>query len=260
MVLAGGDGSHLRHLSPRAAGDERKRLCDMWSNGSTTLTREQSYKPLLDGAPPGHSFEQPTSRGSGVAILLSILKIMRFDPSALVGIFPSDHYFSGEGAYSRYVEFMFNGAEYLPDRVVLLGIPADRPETDCDWIEPVRSGILPVDGSLRPVKRYWEKPPLHLSESLMEQGCLWNTFVMAGTARAFLNLIRRARPDLFASVRLPATSDPEQKALSSVPCDVPNVDFSGDILACCPDELSVVSAVGHCEQLRRSGSIPCSYN
>jgi mannose-1-phosphate guanylyltransferase len=214
----------------------------------------------LDGAPPGRIFEQPTSRGSGVAILLSILKIMRFDPSALVGIFPSDHYFSGEGAYSRYVEFMFNGAEYLPDRVVLLGIPADRPETDCDWIEPVRSGILPVDGSLRPVKRYWEKPPLHLSEGLTEQGCLWNTFVMAGTARAFLNLIRRARPDLFASVRLPATSDPEQKALSSVPCDVPNVDFSGDILACCPDELSVVSAVGHCEQLRRSGSIPCSYN
>jgi hypothetical protein len=46
--------------------------------------------------------------------------------------------------------------------------------------------------------------------------------------------------------------DPEQKALSSVPYDVPNVDFSGGILPCCPDELSVVPAVGHSEPWRRS--------
>jgi mannose-1-phosphate guanylyltransferase len=137
---------------------------------------------------------------------------------------------------------MFSGAEYLPERVVLLGIRADRPETEYGWIEPARSGILPVDGSLRPVKRFWEKPPLNIAENLMKQNCVWNSLVMVGAARAFLNLIRKANPDLFASVRLPTTSDPEHKALSSVYYDVPNVDFSGAILACCPDELSVVSA------------------
>ena len=31
---------------------------------------------------------------------------------------------------------MFTGAEYLPERVVLLGIRADRPETEYGWIEP----------------------------------------------------------------------------------------------------------------------------
>jgi mannose-1-phosphate guanylyltransferase len=76
----------------------------------------------------------------------------------------------------------------------------------------------------------------------MKQKCLWNSFVMVGTARAFLNLIRKANPALFASVRSPTTSDPEHKALSSVYDDLPSVDFSGAILACCPDELSVVSA------------------
>lgn len=65
---------------------------------------------------------------------------------------------------------------------------------------------------------------------------------MVGTARAFLNLIRKANPALFASVRLPATSDPECQGLSSVYSDVPSVDFSGAILARCPDELSIVSA------------------
>jgi mannose-1-phosphate guanylyltransferase len=207
-----------------------------------TRAHERYYKPLLEGVHSERIFEQPINRGTGVAILLSILKVMRFDPSAVVGIFPSDHYFSDEAAYSKYVEFMFNGVEYLPERVVLLGIRADRPETEYDWIEPVRSGILPVDGSIRPVKRFWEKPPFEVAENLMKQKCVWNSFVMVGTARAFLNLIRKANPALFASVRLPVTSDTEHKALSSVYYGVPSVDFSGAILASCPDELSVVSA------------------
>src|SRR6202050_4557155 len=188
VVLAGGEGSRLRGLSRRIAGDERpKQFCDMLGSGSTLLqhtanrvgrnisqdqiayvvTRphERYYKRLLEGVHPGRVFEQPANRGTGVAILLSILKVMRFDPSALVGIFPSDHYFSDEAVYSRYVEFMFNGAEYLPERVVLLGMRADRPETEYGWIEPARSGILSGDGSLQPIKRFWEKPSLEIAEN-----------------------------------------------------------------------------------------------
>src|SRR5258706_14924742 len=82
----------------------------------------------------------------------SPIKIMRFDPSAVVGIFPSDHYFSDEAAYSEHVEFMFNGAECLTERVGLLGIHADRPETEYGWIEPHAVGNLPAQGSLRPGK------------------------------------------------------------------------------------------------------------
>ena len=134
------------------------------------------------------------------------------------------------------------GREYLPERVVLLGIRADRPETEYGWIEPARSGILSGDGSLQPIKRFWEKPSMEVAENLMEKGCLWNSFVMIGTARAFLNLIRKAVPDVFASLRLPTASDPEHDAISSVYAEVPNVDFSGSILAACPHELSVVSA------------------
>jgi mannose-1-phosphate guanylyltransferase len=101
-----------------------------------TRAHERYYKPLLEEVHSGRVFEQPTNRGTGVAILLSILKVMRFDPSAVVGIFPSDHYFSDEAVYSKYVEFMFNGAEYLPERVVLLGIRADRPRRNTVGLNP----------------------------------------------------------------------------------------------------------------------------
>ena len=75
---------------------------------------------------------------------------------------------------------------------------------------------------------------MEVAENLMEKGCLWNSFVMIGTARAFLNLIRKAAPAVFASLRLPTASDPEHDAISSVYAEVPNVDFSGSILAACP--------------------------
>ena len=136
VLLAGGNGARLRSLSRRIGGDERpKQFCDILGNGSTLLqgtanrgtrSHEPYYKLLLEGVHPARVFEQPANRGTGVAILFSILKVMPFDPSAVVGIFPSDHYFSDEAVYSKYVEFMFTGAEYLPERVVLLGIRAGR--------------------------------------------------------------------------------------------------------------------------------------
>jgi mannose-1-phosphate guanylyltransferase len=75
--------------------------------------------------------------GTGVAILFSILKVALFDSSAIVGIFPSDHHFSEGVVYSKHIEYMFEAAEYFPERVVLLGIRPDRPETEYGWIEPL---------------------------------------------------------------------------------------------------------------------------
>ncbi len=76
----------------------------------------------------------------------------------------------------------------------------------------------------------------------MERGCVWNSFVIAGTALSFLKLIRKASPALFASFTLPQTVEEEKEALSSIYSGVPIVDFSGAVLASCPDDLAVVPA------------------
>src|SRR5580693_328038 len=87
VVLAGGDGSRLRGLSRRIAGDERpKQFCDMLGSGSTLLqhtanrvgrnisqdqiayvvtrAHERYYKPLLEGVHSGRVFEQPAKLGN----------------------------------------------------------------------------------------------------------------------------------------------------------------------------------------------------
>jgi hypothetical protein len=98
-----GNGYRLRSLSRRIAGDKRpKQFCDILSNGSTLLqgtanrvnrnilhdqiayvvtrSHEPYYKQLLEEVHPARVFEQPANRGTGVAILFSILKVIRFVP------------------------------------------------------------------------------------------------------------------------------------------------------------------------------------
>src|SRR5260370_38570619 len=66
-----------------------------------TRPHELYYKPLLEAVDPARVFEQPVNRGMGVTILLSILKIMQFDPSPVVGLIPSYHSFSVDAALSN---------------------------------------------------------------------------------------------------------------------------------------------------------------
>lgn len=47
------------------------------------------------------------------------------------------------------------------------------------------------------VDRFWEKPEPVVAEMLRDRGCLWNSFVMVGKVRAFLDLIAKTAPELW---------------------------------------------------------------
>ncbi len=76
VVLAGGDGTRLLPLTRTLSGDERpKQYCNVLGDES-----------LLD---------QTLGRVSRTpAIVYSLLRLQKTDPSAVVGFFPSDHHFS----------------------------------------------------------------------------------------------------------------------------------------------------------------------
>ena len=55
---------------------------------------------------------------------------------------------------------------------------------------------FPLSGHSAPepvfhVKRFWEKPGLWIARTLVNKGCLWNTFVLVGHAQMFLDLVLR---------------------------------------------------------------------
>jgi mannose-1-phosphate guanylyltransferase len=137
---------------------------------------------------------QPCNRGTAPAILTALLQVFDVDPDSLVAILPCDHHYSPEEAFTTTLESAFAIAELRPESVVLLGAQPHAAEIEYGWIEmgdPVtqHAGVFHV-------RRFQEKPPLQVAAHLFRTGSLWNTFVMVGHVRAFLELALEFVPEL----------------------------------------------------------------
>src|SRR6266478_5698501 len=210
VMLAGGDGVRLQSLTLRIAGDSRpKQFCSIFGGESlltqtrarleslfhvdrelfvVTRAHETYYRDELRNVDASCIIPQPLNRGTGVAVALALLHILERDPDAVVALVPCDHYYSDIEAFSRTVGAAISGAEQYPDSIILLGAEAHYPEIEYGWIEP-GAAISHAPIELLRVNRFWEKPSLPQAQTLLRDGCLWNTFVTAGYARTFLDLL-----------------------------------------------------------------------
>lgn len=271
VILAGGDGTRLRALTRRITGDETpKQFCALLGRESLldqtrrrvalaipkeqtlmVLTRkhERFYSTQLSDVSAERLLVQPSNQGTAPAILHAVLHLAREYPEDAVAFFPSDHYFSDEESLMAHIKDAFEIVAQHPETIVLLGITPTEPETGYGWIEPGS----PVPGQshrvVNRVRRFWEKPHPALAQSLLERGCLWNSFLMVGRVSAFLEMIRRAVPDLyepFAAAQTSLGTEGREAALSSLYQSIPSINFSEEVLARLHDSLAVlrVSEVG----------------
>ena len=263
VILAGGDGKRLLPLTRIISGDDRpKQFCPI--DGETLLERtrkriagtisprqtlllltadhESFYKSQIKDVPESLRVVQPYNRGTAPAIIYALLRLRRINSRMTVAFFPSDHHFSNDSAFLDSVEHAFETVESQPKLVALLGIAPDNPEADYGWIEPGRP--LPGNsGGLRYVRQFWEKPSSSVARSLMRNGCLWNSFVMVGRVEAFLGMVAAALPELlqrFESARLALGTAAEMEAVGKVYKDIAPANFSKEVLAVRPDDLTVL--------------------
>jgi mannose-1-phosphate guanylyltransferase len=261
VILAGGDGLRLRALTKFICGDERpKQFCPLFEGTSLleqTLRRsERSIPPeqLMVSLTRHHAkwfsqetavcpFQrvvQPANKGTAPAILHGLLSVARLDPQAVVAILPCDHHYSDEESFTLAIEGAFHAAAEKTDSVVLLGAKADYPEVEYGWIE--LGSPLGCEGSqLFGVRAFREKPDIRVARALLEQGSVWNTFVMVGHVQAFLQMVQAALPELLyplSSARLWAGE--ETHIEESVYQQIPSVSFSHDVLSVKPGGLAVL--------------------
>jgi mannose-1-phosphate guanylyltransferase len=281
VILAGGEGARLRRLTRFVAPDDRpKQFCALIGEKSLlahtrqrvarivsqqqTLfvlvkSHERFYSSELEDVQRNRLVVQPVGRGTLPAILCSLLKIDRLDPSAAVAFFPADHHYSDECNFIAGVDLAFEAVESGEETVILLGAPATYAETEYGWIEVEASVSTDVAAGILRVRRFWEKPAPPLAAELFEKGCFWNTFVMVGRVRAFLDLIQSCEAelyDVFAKVDFEGDASADADALRPMFHAIQPVDLSTALLARAPERLGVLclgqvgwSDLGHPDRL-----------
>jgi mannose-1-phosphate guanylyltransferase len=260
VVLAGGDGTRLLSLTLEIAGDQRpKQFCSLFGGetllGQTrarleslfhadrelfvvTRSHETYYREELWNVDESRIIPQPMNRGTGVAVAVALVHILQRDPDAVVVLVPCDHHYSDDEGFGHAIRSVISSAEQYPDAVVLLGAEARYAELEYGWIE-VGSAISDSPVPLFRVNRFWEKPSMLQAQELLRRGCLWNTFVAAGRASTFLDVLCAEVPNVVLVINK-ALADNDLEAAYRV---MPAVDLSHQVLARQPHRLLTVRDV-----------------
>lgn len=255
VILAGGEGLRLRSLTRDSNGHTTpKQYCSLL--GASTLVQDalrrgQSlvderrlcavvadsharwWRPALSALARDNIICQPSNRGTGIGVLLSVLWILQQDPLARLLFLPADHFVEEEQRFCSAVSAAIDELRGTSEDIVLLGIEPRESDTELGYILCGNR----VGGSRR-VVRFIEKPSLPLAQELLSRGALWNTFIFAANGAALLSHFRRQMPlvvdKMETAVARATINSPDQAALFDLYRNLPEMDFSREILTAIP--------------------------
>jgi mannose-1-phosphate guanylyltransferase len=155
-------------------------------------------KAQLPALPESNVFVQPLNRDTGPGLIFALMQLEQTHPDAIVGVFPTDHYVDDDRAFIAHALRAVNTISRLPDKIAILGIAPDRPETGYGYIVP--AGPLGISERAYHVQAFTEKPTLAAARSIIARGGLWNTFVMVFRLSRMIELLRQVVPDEFEKI------------------------------------------------------------
>jgi mannose-1-phosphate guanylyltransferase len=144
----------------------------------------------LPKLPKAQVLAEPVGRNTAPAIGLAAFLLLRENPEAVLGLFPSDHVVGDEKRYrdtlGRGIEIAAAGAS-----IVVLGIRPNRPETGYGYIE---AGSAFQGEALR-VRRFTEKPDAKRAAEFVAAGnYFWNSGMFLWSARTLADALREHLP------------------------------------------------------------------
>lgn len=204
VILAGGRGTRFWPLSRKRRAKQLLALDGKRTMIQQTLAR---LRPLAEERQfwiitnrdlsaeigrqlPGVSRRQivaePAGRNTAPAIGLAAFILMRHDPAAVIGMFPSDHVVEDEkgfrAALQRGLEIAAAG-----ENIVVMGVRPTRPETGYGYIE---TGERTEREVLR-VRRFTEKPNRQRAEEFVASGrYFWNSGMFLWRADTLARALR----------------------------------------------------------------------
>jgi mannose-1-phosphate guanylyltransferase len=254
LLLAGGDGTRLLDLTREVSGSPiPKQYCRLYNNTSlleATLARTGLYTSRenmhiiinrdhvglamdqLQELPETNVFIQPANRDTGPGLIFSLMRLKITHPDATVAVFPTDHYVDNDPVFIGHTFRATRLITRMPDKIAILGIAPDRPETGYGYLLP-DSPVRRCEKTFH-VKAFIEKPSLSTAYEIMRLGGLWNTFVMVFKLSRMLDILERIVPDRFYAMKELALSPHKSAAVYQ---NIDSWNFSTRVLTRIPQHI-----------------------
>lgn len=191
----------------------------------------------------GQVIRQPYNCDTAAGIFLPLTYIRAQNPHATAVIYPADHFVFPETRFMETVELAIQATTILQDRIMLLGVRPTSLELEYGWIEP--GGPLGWSGGLcvRRVHAFLEKPNASQGLTALDNGALWNTFIMATKVETLWRLGWKCIPEVmerFEQWEKVIGTTQEGPMLREIYQDMPRRNFSSDLLGCVPESIGVM--------------------
>lgn len=269
IILAGGEGKRLSSLTRALYGrdvpkqfavlaGERSLLQETVERAAriTALARtvvvvsrrhEALAREQLTPYPGVHLLVQPHGLDTGPGLLLPLSYVRARSPSARVVVLPADHHIPNVAPME---DALARAATHRESRrrLALVGVEADRPETEYGWIMPGARLGGRERNAVWNVRRFVEKPSEDVARRLRARGAVWNTFIATGPVEAFWDLARPRLPHHVAGFERWAADShrPHSEArLDALYGQLPAANWSVEVLAAtAPARLALVAMAG----------------
>jgi mannose-1-phosphate guanylyltransferase len=208
VILAGGRGTRFWPLSRKKRAKQLLALDGKQTMIQQTVARLLPLAPAkkfwiitnddlqpaiakqVPKVPKTQILAEPAARNTAPAIGLAAFLLLRENPDAVIGMFPSDHVIADEKRYRETLERGIEVASAGPN-IVVLGIRPNRAETGYGYIE---AGELFQGDALR-VRRFTEKPNAETATEFVAAGnYFWNSGMFLWSAQTLADALEEHLP------------------------------------------------------------------
>ncbi|HNX69607.1 MAG TPA: sugar phosphate nucleotidyltransferase [Candidatus Omnitrophota bacterium] len=166
----------------------------------TALDKASSTAKLL-GIPRSQVIGEPVGRNTAPCAAWAAAYLLKKDPSAVLGIFPADHFIKDEKTFAKVLRVAYQQAE-CEGMPVTLGIKPDQPHTGYGYLEMGKKKAGSVGASVFVLKRFCEKPGLALAKKyVLSKKFLWNAGIFVWRADRLLDAVERYLPAVFKTAK-----------------------------------------------------------